>query len=64
MIGLVIVLLVVIGISAAIAGTVYRKQEKAGNEPWAWTIGSFILSAIVMLLGAYAFIAYAFSFER
>ena len=59
-----IVILIPIVICLVVASSVYSKQQKAGKNPWAWTIASFLITLIVLLGVVYAMLVYAFSFER
>lgn len=57
-------LLVPLVICLAVANAVYRKQKKKGENPWGWTIVSFLITLGVMILGVYLFFNYVFVFER
>ena len=61
---LLVYILVVAVISLVVASMVHRKQVKAGNDPWAWTISAFILSAGLLVVVSYLVLVYMFSFER
>ena len=58
------ILLVLLLISTGIASLVYKNQKKAGNNPWAWSIVTFILSTAILVAASLLVASYAFRFER
>jgi hypothetical protein len=59
-----VIILILALVSSGVAFAVYRKRVNAGKSPWGWTIASFLISALVVVLAIYGLIAFAYSFGR
>lgn len=62
--GIVVFFLIIFSISIGIAAVVYRRQVKAGKNPWGWSIASFLITVAILVFATYALLSYMFSFER